>query len=684
MDASCGDGFVHADEEACDDGNLDDQDDCPSTCEIASCGDGFVHIGEEACDDGNDDDNDACLSDCVRATCGDGILYLGVEECDDGNDSNNDDCLRTCTAARCGDRYRHAELEACDDGNDDNTDGCIDTCERASCGDGHVRAGFEACDDGNDDNTDACLDGCEPAACGDGYLHEGVEMCDEGNDNGLDLGGCNEACENNWRYERILSIDAAGQVTFGNWNEAVLRVYNAASDCLLRFDDRLAEPLYTEHIGDSLRFDFHPLHAWHNSWDAYAFIELEPGRRAGIGANYRRGHPSNVWQRSNDQHSEAEWHAMPVDLYCERETAYEQVATYVDGEAVEGSWEALFEAVVERAAICKVRFDGRIAPVPHVEYGDGWMNLDFLGLNAQYNSWDAYAYAKIDDGRRSGIGANYRRGTTGSIQQYDQTQHAESQWQDMQIEVFCADLLGQEFQIDQGGQMIVGEWDDFYTTIVSEARVCKVVYDQRVSEIPLIEASAEYYEFDFMNLNAYHNSWDSFALVDVAPDQAAGLRDCYRRGDWNTIWKQTATQHGVSARNAMPLRIRCEDQRSYQHVLTMQSNGLPSTGDWDSFYEAMLDPEGAYECKIRLSDGRITNPLQLEYSDEGKLYFDYLGLSGYHNGHDAYATTILQSGGSVGIAGTYRRGHDDNIWRLGVQQHSRSAIHQYTVQMFCR
>ncbi|MBN1774639.1 MAG: hypothetical protein JXB32_25485 [Deltaproteobacteria bacterium] len=45
----CGNGRVEAGEE-CDDGNADDTDDCPTSCEWAYCGDGYEWDGHEACD----------------------------------------------------------------------------------------------------------------------------------------------------------------------------------------------------------------------------------------------------------------------------------------------------------------------------------------------------------------------------------------------------------------------------------------------------------------------------------------------------------------------------------------------------------------------------------------------------------------------------------------------------------
>lgn len=49
--------------------------------QLAVCGDGVVDPGE-GCDDGNAVDTDACLSVCMVATCGDGFVYADEEECD--------------------------------------------------------------------------------------------------------------------------------------------------------------------------------------------------------------------------------------------------------------------------------------------------------------------------------------------------------------------------------------------------------------------------------------------------------------------------------------------------------------------------------------------------------------------------------------------------------------------------
>jgi len=128
--SECGNAVVEAGEE-CDDGNLNDDDDCLSTCKLSTCGDGKVNLRTEECDDGNLDDEDDCLSTCKLNTCGDGKVDLSTEECDDGNSSNEDDCLVTCKRNTCGDGFldqQSPNLEACDDGNTKNDDGCNNDC----------------------------------------------------------------------------------------------------------------------------------------------------------------------------------------------------------------------------------------------------------------------------------------------------------------------------------------------------------------------------------------------------------------------------------------------------------------------------------------------------------------------------------------------------------------------------
>ena len=69
----CGDGIV-GEAESCDDGNLDDRDDCLSTCTLASCADGVRGAGETAPDCGG--------SRCTP--CGVGLGCAGPLDCASG------------------------------------------------------------------------------------------------------------------------------------------------------------------------------------------------------------------------------------------------------------------------------------------------------------------------------------------------------------------------------------------------------------------------------------------------------------------------------------------------------------------------------------------------------------------------------------------------------------------------
>jgi cysteine-rich repeat protein len=84
----------------CDDGNDVSTDGCISPfCVPAECGDGIVWEGMEVCDDGNAENDDACPTTCETAYCGDGFKWDGMEECDDGDDIDDDGCSNACIAA---------------------------------------------------------------------------------------------------------------------------------------------------------------------------------------------------------------------------------------------------------------------------------------------------------------------------------------------------------------------------------------------------------------------------------------------------------------------------------------------------------------------------------------------------------------------------------------------------------
>lgn len=68
---------------------------------LTTCGNGRLDSGER-CDDGNLDDTDDCTSACLPARCGDGVVHLGVEQCDGANLNGNTDCAQFGLAGPLG------------------------------------------------------------------------------------------------------------------------------------------------------------------------------------------------------------------------------------------------------------------------------------------------------------------------------------------------------------------------------------------------------------------------------------------------------------------------------------------------------------------------------------------------------------------------------------------------------
>jgi cysteine-rich repeat protein len=110
--AVCGNGLQDP-SEACDDGNLIENDGCTATCGLPTCGDLSVNQPAEECDEPNevngvvgpDQPSQNCF-ECRLNVCGDGNVDVQepvIEECDDGNAGANDGCTN-CTKdpVRCG------------------------------------------------------------------------------------------------------------------------------------------------------------------------------------------------------------------------------------------------------------------------------------------------------------------------------------------------------------------------------------------------------------------------------------------------------------------------------------------------------------------------------------------------------------------------------------------------------
>lgn len=109
----------------------------------------------EACDDGNTDDDDACRNDCTFGPiCGD-LVVASPEECDDGNNTSGDGCSGNCLTEGCG-NMRLDPGEVCD-----GTPSCNGTCDAVTtCGNGTIDVG-EQCDDGDAIAWDGCSAACE-------------------------------------------------------------------------------------------------------------------------------------------------------------------------------------------------------------------------------------------------------------------------------------------------------------------------------------------------------------------------------------------------------------------------------------------------------------------------------------------------------------------------------------------
>ena len=487
---------------------------------------------------------------------------------------------------------------------------------------------------------------------------------------------------NNAIYVRILSMDAGGNVTFGDWDDTYDRVTNKMQDCQVRFDNRVSKVRHIEYGTNKLWFDFQPLHAWHSSWDAYAYVVFENGSRAGLGSSYRRGHASNVWQADRTQHAEVTWHAMDVHLYCASD--YQHVASFdVSGNATHGSWDDFQTAVVDHGAQCKVRYDNRISFVPHVEYATNSIYLDFEGLYAQHDSWDSYAYIHVQNGSRAGLGASYRRGRCPNIWYKDRPQHSESRWGALNVDVFCQDIYSETYTLDQSGGMTSGAWADLHNAVV-EGRDCRVKYDDRISTPEYIEYTDNMLEFDFINLHGFHNSWDSYAFVHLQEGSFARLTGNYRRGLNSEVWKKSTVQHAICGSPvATEVTVFCEAGATNGHVLTMDSSGNDSTGSFDEFYAQIIGVDQALDCKLR-HDGRMFMPPYFEYGSptDNLIYFDSHSLAGYHSGHESYSSAVVHKNNSTGIAGSYRA--SSAIWQRDRGQYALTGITGQTFEFICR
>jgi len=168
----CGDGYPLAPDEACDDGNDDDADACRNDCSLSpTCGNGKID-GGETCDDGNAIDTDGCIA-CKKATCGDGYIEANVESCDDGKESPlcNADCsVRQCGDSKLN--VAAGEVCDLGAKNGVYNSGCNADCSGPGnvCGDGIVSTPEERCDTALPLANATCTNACQMIACTPSFI----------------------------------------------------------------------------------------------------------------------------------------------------------------------------------------------------------------------------------------------------------------------------------------------------------------------------------------------------------------------------------------------------------------------------------------------------------------------------------------------------------------------------------
>jgi len=185
MSPACGNG-IKEEQEACDDGNLNNKDGCSADCQSDErCGNGIIDKAvNEACDTLDPVNGTRCRPDCRSVEgCSNGFLDPG-EECDDGNLSDDDDCLSSCKRARCGDGLMNTSgmvKEECDPNGD--AEKCNLDCTVSSCGDGKINTSAgEQCEKPGPKQGFYCTSTCKISRCGDGSIDsEAGEVCDDGN-----------------------------------------------------------------------------------------------------------------------------------------------------------------------------------------------------------------------------------------------------------------------------------------------------------------------------------------------------------------------------------------------------------------------------------------------------------------------------------------------------------------------
>ena len=231
--AVCGNGGTAEYGEACDNGANNGKigNGCSSACLLtgvnsAYCGNNVVDYGE-ACDDGNIANNDGCHSDCkkegaVAPSCGvDSTINANEttgagEACDNGtsNGTSGNNCSKICLLVgnatsgtgsnQCGNNTIDTSAgEECDLGanNGKSGSGCSSIClKTGSAAPICIGKTGGLCNDNNNVSGDGCSSAClyegsSASSCGNGTLETAKgEACDDGVNNGKSTSGCTTKC----------------------------------------------------------------------------------------------------------------------------------------------------------------------------------------------------------------------------------------------------------------------------------------------------------------------------------------------------------------------------------------------------------------------------------------------------------------------------------------------------------
>lgn len=649
--AECGDGRIHP-SEGCDDGGTEGGDGCSADCQVeplytcrsqpsqctllpAVCGDGLIHPDED-CDDHNPIGGDGCSEGCevedfyvcagqpsgcelVPVDCGDGEVHP-LEQCDDGeanSDEDPDACRTDCTLPSCGDGVLD-EGEQCDDGpaNSDTAPGaCRTDCKPARCGDG-VPEGAEQCDDGDENSNvtpDACRTDCKPARCGDG-ITDAAEGCDAGpNNSDIIPDACRVDCSKAGCGDGI--IDTGETCDDGDDNSDTLPGACRLSCQLPTCGDGIIDPL--EECDDG------------------------PGNVDGLLGACNTG--------------------------CQVALEYEKVVTVsAAGAAIAGSFEALDRRMWDEAASCRVRFDGRIHNVTHVERTEIGYFLDFQGLSAWDGDADGYAYIALEPGVRAALATSKRLSAVDKLILKDRAQSEEVSKTPLAVDVFCSRrnpyALTGRFGAD--GLATVGSFDATFAAAVDRAADCKVRLDDRLFDTPHVEYDDYLLRLDVTGLGeARLNASEAYVSVEIA----AGVHSRYavltRRGNVNQVYYKDLNLAGEVDWTYAPVEVLCADR--YAPVLTMAQGGTVVAGS--GFLDLMdqLVDEGR-RCKARF-DNRVTTPSHIEHGD-GYIRMDLMNQHAYNDGADAVTYIDLDLDTRAGIGAVFRRGLDTVIPKPTLEQ----------------